>query len=259
MFSKRKNKHLYYIDDSPDKFFILSNRKNRKNFALYQTNISKISQVNWKSIIAHKKNELIEDFLVFQDFIILETRKKGISCLIQIDRKNKKKFYVEFNGNVHTVSLSNNNDYKARYFSFIYSSLKSPPAVYSQDLYTKKRIKIWSQKFLNHNENKYETKRISIVARDGTKVPISLIYKKGINLKQAPLLQYGYGSYGLVIEPSYKFSFMPLIDEGFIFAIAHIRGGQDLGREWYDQGRMLNKMNSFYDFIDCTKNFIKKM
>ena len=137
-FLKRKNKHLYYIDDSPDKFFILSNRKNRKNFALYQTNISKISQVNWKSIIAHKKNELIEDFLVFQDFIILETRKKGISCLIQIDRKNKKKFYVEFNGNVHTVSLSNNNDYKARYFSFIYSSLKSPPAVYSQDLYTKK-------------------------------------------------------------------------------------------------------------------------
>ena len=110
-------------------------------------------------------------------------------------------------------------------------------------MYSERRKKLWNQEVVNYKENKYITKRISITARDGTKVPISLIYKKGVNLKKAPLLQYGYGSYGLIVEPSFKLSFMPLVDEGFIFAIAHIRGGQDLGREWYDQGRMMNKMN----------------
>ena len=257
-FLKRKNNHLYFIDDTPENFLILSNRKNQQNFALYETNFDKTREIDWKLLVAHKNNELIEDFLCFEDFIILETRKKGLPCLIQINRKNNKKDYIKFKDEPHTVNLSNNTDYNAKYFSFIFSSLKSPPAIYSQDLNTKKRKKIWTQKILNHKENDYEIKKITIVARDGTKVPISLIYKKGINLKKAPILQYGYGSYGLIIEPSFKLSFMPLIEEGFIFAIAHIRGGQDLGRIWYDQGRMMNKMNSFFDFIDCTKSLLKK-
>jgi oligopeptidase B len=257
-FLKRKNKHLYYIDDTPDNFFILSNRKNQKNFALYKTNFDKTNEINWKLLVAHKNNELIEDFLCFEKFIILETRKKGLPYLVQINRENNKKVYIEFKDEPYTVSLTNNTDYRARYFSFIFSSLKSPPAIYSQNLFSKKRKRIWSQKVFNHNENKYETKKITITARDGTKVPISLIYKKGINLKKAPLLQYGYGSYGLIVEPSFKFSFIPLLEEGFIFAIAHIRGGQDLGRIWYDQGKMMNKMNSFFDFIDCTKKLLIK-
>ncbi len=256
-FLKRKNKHLYYIDDTPEKFFVLSNRDNQKNFALYQTNFTKTAESYWKLLIAHKKNELIENFLCFKDFIILETRKQGLSCLVQVDKKNKKE-YVEFNDKAYTVNLSNNDDYCARSFSYIFSSLKSPPVIYSQDLYTKKRKRIWNQKILNHKANRYETNRETILARDGTKIPISIIYKKGIDLKKAPLLQYGYGSYGLIVEPSFKLSFMPLIDEGFIFAIAHIRGGQDLGRNWYDQGRMMNKMNTFFDFIDCTKKLLEK-
>ena len=256
-FLKRKRKHLYYVDDTPDDFFILSNRKNNKNFALYKTNFSKTSENYWKLLVSHKKNELIEDFLCFKDFIILETRKNGLSQIIQINKKNKKKAYIEFKEEAYSVSLSNNNDYEANYFYFSFSSLNTPPSIFSQNLYTKKRKKIWNQEIVGHKANKYETKRIYFPARDGTKVPISLIYKKGLNLSKAPLLQYGYGSYGLVIEPSFKFSFMPLIDEGFIFAIAHIRGGQDLGRDWYDQGRMMNKMNTFYDFIDCTKELLR--
>ena len=257
-FLKRKKKHLYYIDDTPDNFFILSNKKNNKNFALYKTNFSKTSENFWKILVSHKKNELIEDFLCFRDFIILETRKNGLSQLIQINKKNKQKTYIEFEDDAYTVSLSNNNDYEANNFCFSFSSLNTPPSIFSQNLYTKKRKKIWNQKIIGHKTNKYETRRIYITARDKTKVPISLIYKKGLNLKNAPLLLYGYGSYGLVIEPSFKFSFMPLIDEGFIFAIAHIRGGQDLGRDWYDQGRMMNKMNTFYDFIDCTKELLRR-
>jgi len=257
-FLKRKNKHLYLIDDTPKKFFILSNRKNQKNFALYETDILKKSEIYWRKIVSHKNNELIENFLCFKDFIILEIRKNGLSQLVQIDRRSNKKQYIEFEDEAYSISLSNNNNYKNKIFYFDYSSLKTPSSVFSQDLYTKKRKIVWSQKILNHMKNKYETKRINIVARDGKKVPISLIYKKGINLKNAPLLQYGYGSYGLVIEPSFKLSFMPLIDEGFILAIAHIRGGQDLGRDWYDQGRMMNKMNTFNDFIDCTKKLLNK-
>jgi len=257
-FLRRRDKHLYYIDDTPESFFILSNKNKNKNFALYHSSFFQTSEINWKLIVRHKKDELLENFLCFRDFIILEIRKNGISQLVQIDRKKNKKNYINFDDEAFTVSLSGNNDYNAKYFSFLYSSLKIPPSLFSQNLYSQKRRKLWNQKVINHKENKYETKRLSIFSRDGVKIPVSLIYKKGINLKEAPLLQYGYGSYGSVIDPSFKLSFMPLINEGFIFAIAHIRGGQDLGREWYDQGRMMNKMNSFYDFIDCTKKLLNK-
>jgi len=257
-FLKRENNHLYSIDDTPENFFVLSNKNKRKNFALYKTKLDKTSKIHWKLVIAHNKNELIENFLCFKDFIILEIRKNGLSQLIQFNKKNNEKVYIKFEDEAFSVSLSSNNNYKDKSFNFLFSSLREPPCILSQNLYSKKRKKLWIQKINNHKKNKYEIKRIFIVARDGVKVPISLIYKKGINLKKAPLLQYGYGSYGLVIEPSFKLNFMPLIEEGFIFAIAHIRGGQDLGREWYDQGRMMNKMNTFYDFIDCTKKLLKK-
>ena len=257
-FLKRKNKHLYYIDDTPEKFFILSNRRNQKNFALYETNLTKTSESSWKVLISHQKNELIEDFLCFKDFIILETRKKGLPCLVQCSRKDYRKVYIEIEDESYALNLINNNNYNSKYFSFKFSSLKSPSTIYSQNLYSKKRRRLWTQKVLNHKEGKYETKRMYVDARDGAKVPISLIYKKGINLKKAPLLQYGYGSYGLMVEPSFKLSFMPLVESGFIFAIAHIRGGQDLGRKWYDEGRMMNKMNTFFDFIDCTKKLLSK-
>ena len=257
-FLQRKNKHLYYVDDTPNEFIILSNQNNKKNFALYKSSLNNTNKNQWKLLVPHKKNELIEDFLCFKDFIILETRKKGLPYLVKINKKNNKKVYLKFKDEAYTVSLTNNIDYNARTFFFIFSSLKLPSTIYSQDLYSDKREKVWSQKVLTHKQDKYETKRITITSRDGVKVPISLIYKKGIDLKKSPLLQYGYGSYGLIIEPSFKLSFMPLVDEGFIFAIAHIRGGQDLGRDWYDQGRMMNKMNSFFDFIDCTKSLLKE-
>ncbi len=257
-FLKRKNKHLYYIDDTPEKFFILSNREHKTNFALYETDFDKFKEINWKITVRHNKKELIEDFLCFKDFIILEIRKNGLSCLVQVDRKNKKKKYIKFKDDTYTVNLINNNTYDLNNFNYVYTSLKTPPSVFTKNLYSGKRKKIWNQNIIKHNENDYETKRIWITARDGKKIPISLIYKKGINLSTAPLLQYGYGSYGLIIEPSFKLTFMPLINNGFIFAISHVRGGQELGRDWYDQGRMLNKMNTFTDFLDCTKKLLRK-
>ena len=183
-FLKRRNKHLYYIDDTPKHFFILSNKNKNKNFALYKSNILQSAEINWKLIVRHKKSELIEDFLCFKNFIILEIRKKGMTSLVQLDRKTNCKKLIEFNEEVYTVSLANNNNYDAKNFCFIYSSLKTPSCIFSQNLYTKKRRKLWNQIVSNHNEKKYKTRRIFITARDGSKVPISLIYKKGIDLKK---------------------------------------------------------------------------
>ncbi len=258
LFQKRKNKHLYYIDDSKEEFFILSNKNNKKNFSLYKTNLNNFDEKKWQTFIKHSKNELIESFQIFKNYVVLETRKNGLSQLLQVDRNNKRKSYVKFKDPTYSASLAPNLNYNSNSFKYNYSSLVTPASIYSQTFFSDKRKKLWQQKLNNFNEKSYITKRIHIKGRDGQKVPISLIFKKGIKLEAAPLLIYGYGSYGLTIEPSFKLSFLPLIDKGFIFAIAHIRGGQDLGRDWYDQGRMLNKMNTFYDFIDCTKALINK-
>ena len=258
LFKKRENNHLYYIDDSPEKFFILSNKDNQKNFALYVTNQRNMGEKEWKIFVAHRKDELLENFQIFKNFVVLETRKKGLPQILLVTKKNRKKTYITFKDSSYAVYLSSNTQYKSNSLKFIYSSLKTPSTIYSFNFLSGKRKKLWQEKFNNFKESDYVTKRILIKARDETKIPISLIYKKGINLKSAPLLMYGYGSYGLIVEPSFKLSFLPLVDEGFIFAIAHIRGGQDMGRDWYDQGRMMNKLNTFYDFIDSTKGLLKK-
>ena len=258
IFHKRKNKHLYYVDDSPEEFFILSNKNNQKNFALYKAPLSTKDEKNWKCIVRHNENELLEDFQIFKNKIVLESRKNGLPQLAIINRNNNRKTYIKFQDSSYAAYLASNPNYNSNSFKYVYSSLTTPSTIYSQSFLSDYKRKVWQQKFNNFKEHTYETERVTIKARDGQKIPVSLIYKKGVTLKSAPLLMYGYGSYGLIVEPSFKLSFLPLVDEGFIFAIAHIRGGQDLGREWYDQGRMMNKMNTFFDFIDCTKGLHKK-
>ena len=258
LFQKRRKKHLYYIDDSPSEFFILSNKDKQKNFALYRTNINSKKKEKWKIFLKHNKNELLENFQIFKNHIILETRKNGLSQIVQIDKHNRKKTYITFKDSSYSAYLSSNTKYESSNFKFVYSSLTTPPIIYSQSFLFGKKKKLWQEKINNLNENNYVTKRVWVKSRDGNKIPTSLIYKKGVCLESSPLLMYGYGSYGLNIEPTFKLSFLPLIDDGFIFAIAHIRGGQEMGRHWYDQGRMMNKLNTFYDFIDCTKGLIKK-
>ncbi len=257
LFQKRKKEHLYYIDDSPNEFFILSNKNNKKNFALYTAVLSDFNENKWKIFKEHNKNELLEDFQVFKNYVVLETRKNGLPQILHINKNNKKRTYVEFKDSSYAVHLDNNPKYDSNSFKYVYSSLVTPSTIYSHSFFSKKKKKVWQQKINNFKENSYITKRLLIKGKGRVKIPVSLFYKKGINLSSAPLLMYGYGSYGLIVEPSFKLTFLPLVNEGFIFAIAHIRGGQDLGRNWYDQGRLMNKMNTFYDFIDCTKGLLK--
>ena len=258
IFSKRKKNHLYYIDDSSNNFFVLSNKNYKKNFALYVTNQESKDEKKWKIFVEHKRDELLENFQIFKNHIVLETRKNGLPQIVYVDKKNKKKTYVKFKDSTYAAYLASSSEYDSTSFKYVYSSLNTPSTIYSYNCLSGKKRKLWQEKFNNFKETEYETKRILIRSRDGKKIPISLIHKKGIKLKSAPLLMYGYGSYGLIVEPSFKLSFLPLVDDGFIFAIAHIRGGQDMGRDWYDQGRMMNKLNTFYDFIDCTKGLLKK-
>ena len=116
----------------------------------------------------------------------------------------------------------------------------------------------WQQPVNNYDENLYEVERLKIIARDDTKVPVSLVYKKGTDLSQAPILIYGYGSYGIIIDAAFRTSILPLLNRGFVFAVANIRGGSEMGRQWYDDGKIFNKKNTFYDFIDATKSLIKQ-
>ena len=258
LFQKRKSKHLYFIDDSPEEFFILSNKNNKKNFTLFKTELTEPGEKNWKVFVEHRQDELLEDFQIFKNHVVLETRRNGLPQLLIVNRTNKKKNYIEFKDSSYAAYLSTNPKYDSNSFKYAYSSLKTPLTIYTQNFFCHKRKKVWQQNLNNYNENSYVTKRLLVKGRDGKKIPVSLIHKKGLILSSAPLLMYGYGAYGLIVEPSFKLSFLPLVDDGFIFAIAHVRGGQDLGRDWYDQGRMLNKMNTFFDFIDCTKGLHKR-
>ena len=258
VFLKRRNNHLYYLDDSPNQFFILSNRNKKINFALYKTEIENIKEKKWKVCVRHNKKELLENFQIYENYIVLETRKNGLPQILLFDKKNRKKSYISFNDSSYSAYLSSSLEYQSNKFNFVYSSLKTPSSIYSLNFISRKKKKLWEEKYNYFKESKYVTERILIKARDGKEIPVSLVYKKGINPKSSPLLMYGYGAYGLIIEPSFRLTFLPLIDDGFILAIAHIRGGQDMGRDWYDQGRMMKKLNTFYDFIDSTKGLLDK-
>ena len=150
-----------------------------------------------------------------------------------------------------------NNDYLDTEFYYGYSSPKKPSSIFKEDIQSGESDLVWQQLVSNYDENLYEVERLKISARDNTKVPISLVYKKGIDLKKAPILVYGYGSYGIIIDAAFRTSILPLLKRGFIFAVANIRGGSEMGRQWYDDGKILNKKNTFYDFIDATKSLIE--
>ena len=257
-FQKRRKNHLYYMDDSETDFFVMSNFGNKINFAIYKCSKTFTALKNWKLFLPYEADELILDFLNFKNHLVLETRKKGLSHIAIIDLKTMKKRYLAFKDKSYAVSLSQNSNYNEKKLFFTYTSLRVPPAIFSQSLSSNTRKKEWQQTVKNYKENQYQVNRIFFKSRDGKKIPVSYVHKKNIDLTKAPLLIYGYGSYGSIIEASFRMSFMPLINKGFVFAIAHIRGGQDLGRDWYYDGKMLNKQNTFNDFIDCTKQMVKR-
>tara|TARA_B100001250_G_scaffold413405_1_gene447422 strand:- start:577 stop:2664 length:2088 start_codon:yes stop_codon:yes gene_type:complete len=250
----------YSVYHYQEYFYILTNY-NAKNFRLMKTLISKPEKENWKEVIAHKDSILIEGVDIFKDYLVVEERKNGLTHIKIINWQDNSEYYVEFNDPAYSVSTFANVEFETDQLRFSYTSLTTPGSVF--DFNMKKR----TRKLLKQNEvlddsfspENYESKRYYANARDGQKVPISLVYKKGLEKgSNTPLLLYGYGSYGYSIDPYFSSVRLSLLNRGFIFAIAHIRGGEELGRVWYEDGKLLNKKNTFYDFIDCAKFLISK-
>jgi oligopeptidase B len=251
---KRSENHLYSIEDGGDYFYALSNYDDAKNFKVMRLEIDDFQNINnWEEVIEVRDTHYIEDMLTFREFMVIQSRYDGIPIIEVFDFNKNSLNQINMKDEVYDLGLVYNNDFDASFFRYSYSSLKTSPQILKYDLYENNNNVIWKKQVNNFIDTDYEIKRIKTLARDETNVPVSIVYKKGLNLKNAPMLIYGYGSYGINMDSGFRSTIAPLLNRGFIFAIAQIRGGADMGRYWYEDGRMLNKNNTFYDFIDATK------
>ena len=255
----RSEKHLYSVEDTPECFYAISNADDKKNFEFMKFNHAAINNyAKWETVIEHNPNVLIEDFEAFPNYIYLEVREDGLPKILKMHRETLAKNYIEFSEPAFSCYLATNNDYLAEEFYYGYSSPKKPSSIFKENIAIGTSELVWQQSVSNYDETLYAVERLKITARDNTKVPVSLVYKKGVDLKNAPVLVYGYGSYGIIIDAAFRTSILPLLNRGFVFAVANIRGGSEMGRHWYEDGKILNKLNTFYDFIDATKALVQQ-
>jgi oligopeptidase B len=255
----RSEKHLYSVEDTPECFYAISNADDKKNFEFMKFNHAAINNyAKWETVIEHNPNVLIEDFEAFPNYIYLEVREDGLPKILKMHRETLDKQYIEFSEPAFSCYLATNNAYLSEEFYNGYSSPKKPSSIFKENIAIGTSELVWQQSVSNYDETLYEVERLKITARDNTKVPVSLVYKKGVDLKNAPVLVYGYGSYGIIIDAAFRTSILPLLNRGFVFAVANIRGGSEMGRHWYEDGKILNKLNTFYDFIDATKALVQQ-
>ena len=255
---KRSEGHLYSVEDGGDYFYALSNHNDAKNFKVMRFKGTDFNDIDkWQNVLDDRETHYIEDMLTFTNHIVIQSRFDGIPIIEILDINSKKLSEIKMNDEVYDLGLAYNNDFNSSFFRYSYSSLKTTPQIYKYDLYDNENKVVWKKQVNNFLDTNYEVKRIKTLARDKTEVPVSIVYKKGVDLETAPLLIYGYGSYGINMDSGFRSSITPLLNRGFIFAIAQIRGGADMGRYWYEDGRMMKKNNTFFDFIDATKFLIE--
>lgn len=255
VFEPRKVNHEYSIDHIGKEFFIRTNSGGANNFRLMKTPESKTAMENWKEVIPNRNDVLLENFELFNDYIVAEERIKGLNNLRIINTKDGKEHYIDFGEETYTAGLNVNPVPGTDILRYGYSSLTTPNSVIDYNMITREK-KIMKEDVVlgGFDKNNYESKRLWAKAADGTMIPVSIVYRKGfVQDGKAPLLLYAYGSYGISTDPSFKSSVISLIDRGFVYGIAHIRGGSEMGRIWYEDGKLLRKMNTFTDFNDCAQ------
>jgi oligopeptidase B len=249
----------YDIDHFDGNFYILTNHQKATNFKVMKTPENKTGVANWTNVIDHREDVLVEGIEIFKDYLVVEERSEGLNKIRIKKWDGTSDSYLPFESETYTASLGTNPDFNATSLRYSYQSLATPPSVMEYHMQTKekkvlKEVEVLGGKF---NKENYEEKRLWATATDGTKVPISIVYKKGIKLNgKNPLLQYAYGSYGYSMDARFDSDRLSLLDRGFVYAIAHIRGGEEMGRQWYEDGKLLKKKNTFTDFIDCSKFLI---
>lgn len=260
-FTLRRKGLEYSIAHYDDSFYILTNQDKATNFKLMKCPVNLTDEKHWVEVIPHRENVLLEDLEIFKDYLVTTERHNGLSKIHIKSWNGNLDYFIPFDSETYTVGTSVNLEFETDKLRFNYTSLNIPSSVMSYDM-NLKQMKVLKQQTVQDSSYKadnYETKRLFATAEDGTSVPVSIIYKKGLNRDgQNPLLQYGYGSYGATIDPYFSYSRISLLDRGFIFAIAHVRGSEYFGRNWYEDGKMLNKKNTFTDFIAVSKFLINE-
>jgi oligopeptidase B len=259
IFHPREKGHEYSIGHFMDRFYIRTNY-NAKNFRLMETPAEKTSKDNWKEVIPHREDVLLEGFLNFDKWMVIDERRRGNVILRVIDTQSKEEHEIDFGEEVYTAWLSVNPELSSELLRIGYSSLTTPATTYDYHMKIREMTLLKRQEVVGgHTPDAYISERLYAMANDGKQIPISLVYKKGTPIDgSSPLLLYGYGSYGHTVDPNFGIARLSLLDRGFIYAIAHIRGGQFLGREWYESGKLLNKKNTFTDFIACADHLINR-
>ena len=258
-FSPRERGIEYSIDHYKDKFYIVTNL-DALNFRLMETPETKTAKANWKEKIAHRKDTLLQGIEIFKDYMVLSERAKANTLMRVIDQKNGQKHYLNFGEEAYTVYPSTNLDFDTDLLRYGYTSLTTPTSTFDYNMKTKERKLLKQQDVVGgYNPADYQTERVWATADDVSQVPMSIVYKKGTQKDgKNPTLLYAYGSYGSSTNPTFSSSRLSLLERGFVYAIAHIRGGQEMGRQWYEDGKMFKKKNTFTDYIDCAEFLIEQ-
>tara|TARA_B100000809_G_scaffold201340_1_gene201904 strand:- start:3111 stop:5207 length:2097 start_codon:yes stop_codon:yes gene_type:complete len=255
----REKDHEYSVNHFGNEFYIKTNL-DAKNFKIVKAPVSSPSKENWTEVIAHRKDVFIEGIELFSNHLVVEERENGLPQLRVIKWEDQSEHYIEFNDPTYTSYISYNPEFDTEILRYGYTSLTTPYSVYDYDMNSKKQELLKQTEVVdpNFSPDNYTSERMFATVRDGVNVPISLVYKKGTKRDaKTPLLLYSYGSYGSSTDPGFSSQRLSLLDRGFVFAIAHIRGGQEMGKHWYEEGKLLKKKNTFYDFIDCGKYLVK--
>lgn len=258
-FSERKRGVEYSIDHYGDKFYVVTNL-DAQNFRLMETPDTKTSLENWKEKIAHRKDTLLTGIEIFKDYLVVTERARANNLMRIIDQKTGKKHYLDFGEAAYTVYPSINIEFNSELLRYGYTSLTTPNSTYDYNMRTKEKKLLKQQEVVGgYNPEEYQTERLWATAADGTEIPMSIVYKKGIKKDGSnPTLIYGYGSYGSSSDPYFSSPLLSLLNRGFVYAIAHVRGGQEMGRQWYEDGKMFKKKNTFTDFIACSEFLIEQ-
>ncbi|MEP2281402.1 S9 family peptidase [Maribacter sp.] len=261
IFSPRERGLEYTIFHYEDSFYILTNKDKAENFKLMRTSEDKTSSEHWQEFIFHRKDVLLEDIDIFKEYYVLSERENGLNRIRIVRWDGSEEYYLPFKSETYTAYVGSNPDFDTEVLRYSYNSMSTPSSVIDFNMRTKAKEIKKEQEVLGGLFDKvnYKEERLWATARDGEKIPMSIVYRKDTVLDEnTPILQYAYGSYGSTIDPYFSTVRLSLLDRGFVFAITHIRGGEYLGRKWYETGKLLKKKNTFTDFIDCSKYLIEQ-
>ncbi|QAA81014.1 S9 family peptidase [Aequorivita sp. H23M31] len=260
VFQKRERGLEYNISHYGDNWYVMTNKDKAQNFKLMKTSLDKTSKENWVDMIPHRTDVLLEDFDIFKDYLVVSERNNGLTQLRIKRWDNKDDYYLPFDNETYTAFTTQNPEFDTKILRYGYNALNTPSSIIDFNMETKEKTILKETEVLGgkFDKNNYVSERLWATAKDGKKIPISLISRRGIKKDGSnPLLIYGYGSYGSTIDPYFSSVRLSLLDRGFIFAIAHVRGGEYLGRQWYEDGKLLNKINTFTDFIAASEYLVE--